>query len=117
MKALWRACAVSVLALFPFGCSGSSSSPPVDEGRFVELYVRVERLHRHYAASPDSLRAEREKLFRAEGLKGEDLERAIAWYRDHPERAVQVLEEIAARLEAEQKAEGRGQKAEEKHGR
>ncbi len=101
MNAFRRACALSILALFPFGCSGSSETPPVDEGRFVDLFVRVERLHRHYAASPDSLRAEREKLFRAEGLKGEDLERAISWYRDHPERAAQVLEKIAARLEAD----------------
>ncbi len=88
-----------VTAAFLWGCSGRPSTPPVAEKRFVELYVRVEQLNRRYAASPDSLRMERDRLFRAEGVRREDLEREIAWYRDHPERAAQVLDEIARRLE------------------
>ena len=99
MTSFQRVRAFSVMAAFLWGCSGRPSTPPVAEKRFVELYVRVELLNRRYAASPDSLRTERDRLFRAEGVRREDLEREIAWYRDHPERAAQVLDEIAGQLE------------------
>lgn len=72
------------------------------EDRFVELYVQVERLNRRYATSPDSLRAHRAELFKAYGTKPEDVERAVAWYRQHPEQGVRALEKIAERLEAEE---------------
>ena len=74
------------------------------EDRFVDLCVRMERLNRRYAASPDSLRLERENLLRAQGVQREDIERAIVWYRQRPDRGLRALEKIAERLEAEEKS-------------
>lgn len=99
-----RVGALSVLTLLSWVCAGRSPSPPVDEERFVEIYVRVERLNRTCAGSPDSLRAARERFLGSEGMSPKDLERVIAWYRDHPERAARALEKITGRLETERQA-------------
>ena len=81
------------------------------EDRFVDLYVRMERLTRRYAAAPDSLRARRVELFRTQATNQGEVERAIDWYRQHPDRVLKILEKIAKRLEAEDQKE-KGQKAE-----
>ncbi|OGG57168.1 MAG: hypothetical protein A3F84_04225 [Candidatus Handelsmanbacteria bacterium RIFCSPLOWO2_12_FULL_64_10] len=101
MSLFWRG--LSILALL-LRCSGRSSDPPMPEDRFVDLCVRMERLNRRYAASPDSLRLERENLLRAQGVQREDIERAIVWYRQRPDRGLRALEKIAERLEAEEKS-------------
>jgi hypothetical protein len=90
-------------AAFAASCSGRDPAP-MPEDRFVDLYVRDLDLSRRHASVPDSLRASREALYRSEGMKGEDMDRARAWYRRHPEFALRMMEKVAERLESEESA-------------
>lgn len=110
MKA-WLAWAVSIQTVLQWGCSSPAPTPPLEEDRFVDLYVRSARLNVHYRASPDSLRVLREKLFSEQGVRPADLERAIAWYADHPAGAVRVMERITRRMAETERQVGQGSRA------
>lgn len=101
MRYLHVLLALTLDAAVAMGCSRGASDPPMSEDRFVDLYLQVERLRQRYPSSPDSLREHREELFRTRGIKAEDIERAISWYRGHPDRGTVMLERIAKQLEAE----------------
>ena len=105
MRYLHVLLALMLDAAVAVGCSRGASDPPMSEDRFVDLYLQVERLRQRYPSSPDSLREDRAELFRTRGIKVEDVERAISWYRGHPDRGMVILERIAKRLEEERAAD------------
>ena len=93
-----------LLAWAAIACNEPPSSDGLSDHQFSDLVWEVVQLQKRYAGNPDSLAAEREKLYKRFGVTRDILEFAIEG-REGWEEILKDLEE-KLRLEREKKARG-----------
>ena len=110
------------LLLGAVGCAVDEQSTPssskLSDKKFIELFADALELHRRYVHMPDSLLAERKKLFKRHDITQADIEKFLKDRRDHPEKwdglialIQQRFGEAAEReMKAFQKTEKKGEK-------
>ena len=73
------------LLLGAFGCA-PASSPELSDEKFIALFADAMELHLRYVHAPDSLLAERKKVFKRHGVTRADIEKFLADRQKHPEK-------------------------------
>ena len=73
------------LLICAFGCA-IASSPKLSDAKFIALFADAMELHRRYVHAPDSLLAERKKLFKRHGVTQADIENFLKDRQEHPEK-------------------------------
>ena len=73
------------LLICAFGCA-IASSPKLSDEKFIALFADAMELHRRYVHAPDSLLAERKKLFKRHGVTQADIENFLKDRQEHPEK-------------------------------
>ena len=101
-----------------FSAPGCGRQPDAKSGlsdrQFAELFAEAVRLHGRYAGQPDSLKRNREALFRRYGVSREDLERFIDTREKDPEKWRDVLQYLEGKIGEEAAASDTLRRAEEK---
>ena len=73
------------LLLGAFGCA-PASSPELSDEKFLALFADAMVLHRRYVHAPDSLLAERKKVFKRHGVTRADIEKFLEDRQKNPEK-------------------------------
>jgi DNA repair ATPase RecN len=77
----------------------TSSSRPIPEDKFVELYIKLSLIHEKYKYNPPELEKEKQKILDENNITMQDVEKFIKKYKKKPEKWVKLWEKINQELE------------------
>ncbi|MGB2698664.1 MAG: hypothetical protein WBD28_12520 [Candidatus Zixiibacteriota bacterium] len=77
----------------------TSSSAPIPEEKFVELYIKLAFIHEKHKYNPPELEREKNKILEENNVTMKDVDRFINQYKKKPEKWVKLWEKINQELE------------------